>query len=50
MTRLQADPQEMMRYFSDFLSEINLIIHNIKLHTYEMIDVPIVNPALLTVY
>lgn len=40
----------MIRYFSDFLKEINLIIDNIKHHAYEMIDVTIPNPTLLTVY
>lgn len=39
-----------MRYFSDFLNEINSIIQNIKKHTYEMVDVCIPNPSLLTVY
>ena len=47
---LQPDPQEMIRYFSDFLTEINLIIHNIKQYTYEMVGVCMPNTSLLTVY
>lgn len=47
---LKPDPQEMVRYFSDFLSEINLIISNIKEHAYEMVDVVIPTPSILTVY
>ena len=50
MACLSPDPQEMVRYFSDFLTEINLIIHHIKLHTYEMVEVSVPNPTLLTVY
>lgn len=29
----------MIRYFADFLTEINLIITNIKEYVYEIIDV-----------
>ena len=46
----QQDPQEMVRYFSDFLIEINCIIDKIKMHTYEMVDVSLPTPTLLTVY
>ena len=34
MIDMKPDPQEMVRYFSDFLSETNLIIKNIKAHAY----------------
>lgn len=44
------DPQEMLRYFSDFLTEINLIISNIKQHTYEFVSVSIPNTTILKVY
>jgi hypothetical protein len=40
----------MLRYFSDFLSEINLIITAIKQHTYEIIEVAIPAPTVLKVY
>ena len=40
----------MIRYFSDFLAEINLIINNIKTHTYDIIDVTLPAPTLLSVY
>lgn len=33
------DPYEMVRYFSDFLQEIQSIITNIKSYVYEMIEV-----------
>jgi hypothetical protein len=36
---MQEDPAEMVRYFSDFLTEISLIIANIKCTVYEIIDV-----------
>jgi hypothetical protein len=38
------DQAEMIRYFSDFLTEINLIISNIKDYVYEIIDVNL-NPS-----
>lgn len=50
MITTQPDPQEIVRYFSDFLSEINSIIQNIKKHTYELVDISVPNTSLLTVY
>lgn len=38
------DQTEMIRYFSDFLTEINLIISKIKDYVYEIIDVNL-NPS-----
>jgi hypothetical protein len=38
------DQGEMVRYFSDFLTEINLIISNIKNYVYEIIEVNL-NPS-----
>jgi len=36
---MRHDPQEMVRYFGDFLTEINTIIVNIKQCVYELVDV-----------
>ena len=47
---MSLDPHEMLRYFSDFLTEINLIISTIKKHTYEIIVVSIPSPTILKVY
>jgi hypothetical protein len=50
MITLQSEPQEIVRYFSEFLTEINVIIHSIKQHAYQIVEVCIPNPTLLTVY
>lgn len=47
---MQEDPFEMIRYFSDFLTEINLIIANIKDYVYEVIDVHLTPSKANTVF
>lgn len=50
MITLQTEPQEIVRYFSEFLTQINLIINSIKQHTYQIVDVSLPSPTLISVY
>jgi len=47
---MKEDQNEMIRYFSDFLSEINLIITNIKDSVYHLIDVNLTPSKSKTVF
>jgi hypothetical protein len=47
---MQEDQNEMIRYFSDFLTEINIIITNIKDYVYEIIDVNLTPSKTRTVF